>query len=55
MLRDQIAAVQAGREPIGLLRDPAKNQQISITVSEGQARMARETTHARYYASLSGE
>ncbi len=46
MLKDQIAAVQAGMEPIGLIRDPAKNREIMIDVSEGQARMARERTRA---------
>lgn len=42
MLMEQIKAVQAGKEPIGLVRDPAQNQQITIKVSEGQARVARQ-------------
>jgi 5,5'-dehydrodivanillate O-demethylase len=42
MLLEQIAAVHAGKEPLGLLRDPAKNREIVIPVSEGQARMARQ-------------
>jgi 5,5'-dehydrodivanillate O-demethylase len=46
MLNEQIAAVQAGKEPLGLIRDPAKNRQISVKVSEGQARMARKMKQA---------
>jgi 5,5'-dehydrodivanillate O-demethylase len=42
MLREQIALVQAGKEPAGLLRDPKKNEMIVIEVSRGQARMAHE-------------
>jgi 5,5'-dehydrodivanillate O-demethylase len=42
MLREQIAAVQEGKEPAGLIHDPAKNQEIKIQVSSGQAKMARE-------------
>jgi 5,5'-dehydrodivanillate O-demethylase len=42
MLKEQIAAVQAGKEPAGLIRDPSKNREIVIQVSQGQARMARE-------------
>ena len=46
MLVEQIKAVQAGTEPLGLIRDPAKNGQISIKVSEGQARMAQKMKQA---------
>jgi 5,5'-dehydrodivanillate O-demethylase oxygenase subunit len=46
MLREQIALVQRGKEPAGLIRDPAKNREIAIAVSQGQARMAREMKQA---------
>jgi 5,5'-dehydrodivanillate O-demethylase len=46
MLVEQIKAVQAGKEPLGLIRDPAKNRQITIKVSEGQARMAQKMKQA---------
>jgi 5,5'-dehydrodivanillate O-demethylase oxygenase subunit len=46
MLREQIALVQSGKEPAGLIRDPAKNREIAIAVSQGQARMAREMKQA---------
>ena len=46
MLNEQIAAVQAGKEPLGLIRDPDKNRQITVKVSEGQARMARKMKQA---------
>ena len=42
MLQEQIAAVQQGKEPLGVVRDPKKNEMIVIKVSEGQARMARK-------------
>jgi 5,5'-dehydrodivanillate O-demethylase len=42
MLKEQIVAVQEGKEPLGVIRDPKKNQMIVIPVSEGQARMARK-------------
>jgi 5,5'-dehydrodivanillate O-demethylase oxygenase subunit len=34
VLRDSIAAVKAGRDPKGVLRDPAKNREIEIPVFE---------------------
>jgi 5,5'-dehydrodivanillate O-demethylase len=43
LLREQIRAVQEGREPKGIIRDPALNDCIRINVSTGQRRMARET------------
>ncbi|MGE5540171.1 MAG: Rieske 2Fe-2S domain-containing protein [Gemmatimonas sp.] len=46
MLKEQIVAVAEGRDPIGLIRDPAKNREISIAVSTGQARMARRMKQA---------
>jgi 5,5'-dehydrodivanillate O-demethylase len=47
MLKEQIVAVQQGNEPLGIIRDPKKNDMIVVPVSEGQARMARrETTSA---------
>lgn len=42
LLREQIKAVQAGKDPHGVIRDPARAAPIKIDVSEGQARMARE-------------
>jgi 5,5'-dehydrodivanillate O-demethylase len=42
MLMEQIKAVEAGKEPLGLIHDPVKNREIVIKVSEGQARMARQ-------------
>jgi 5,5'-dehydrodivanillate O-demethylase oxygenase subunit len=46
MLMDQIKAVQAGQEPMGVIRDPAVNQQIIIKISDGQARIARKMEKA---------
>ena len=46
MLVEQIKAVQAGKEPLGVIRDPAINRQIMIKVSEGQARMAQKMKQA---------
>lgn len=42
MLQEQIAAVQQGKEPLGVVRDAKKNEMIVIKISEGQARMARK-------------
>ena len=42
MLKEQILAVQQGQEPLGIIRDPKKNEVIVIQVSEGQGRMARK-------------
>ena len=42
MLMEQIKALQAGQEPIGLIRDPVYNKQITIKVSVGQARIAKQ-------------
>jgi 5,5'-dehydrodivanillate O-demethylase len=42
MLKEQTLAVQQGQEPLGIIRDPKKNQRIVIPVSEGQGRMARK-------------
>jgi 5,5'-dehydrodivanillate O-demethylase oxygenase subunit len=46
MLMEQIEAVAAGREPLGLIRDAALNREIRVAVSEGQARMARAMKRA---------
>jgi 5,5'-dehydrodivanillate O-demethylase len=46
MLVEQIKAVEAGKEPIGRIHDAAKNHEIVIKVSEGQARMARDMKQA---------
>jgi 5,5'-dehydrodivanillate O-demethylase len=46
MLKEQILAVQGGKEPLGVIRDPEKNRSISIHVSEGQARMAHKMKQA---------
>jgi 5,5'-dehydrodivanillate O-demethylase oxygenase subunit len=42
LLREQIKRVQDGDEPDGVIRDPALNQIIAFTMSEGQAEMMRE-------------
>ena len=42
MLLQQMKAVEEGRDPSGLIRDPALNKCISIAVSEGQARVAKQ-------------
>jgi 5,5'-dehydrodivanillate O-demethylase len=41
LLKEQIQAVQRGEEPVGVVRDPAKNEAIRIPVSESQGRFAR--------------
>jgi len=41
LLREQIDALAEGKEPIGVIRDPALNNRIKIEVSTGQARMAK--------------
>jgi len=47
LLRQQIEAVRAGKEPAGVIRDPALNDVISFMLSQGQARMARELEAAK--------
>ncbi len=42
LLREQIDRVEAGEEPLGMIRDPAINQRIVIEVSTGQRRVARQ-------------
>ncbi len=42
LLREQIKRVQDGLEPDGVIRDPALNEIISFTMSQGQAEMMRE-------------
>jgi 5,5'-dehydrodivanillate O-demethylase len=42
LLREQIQRVQDGEDPRGLIRDPKLNVNIRISVSTGQARLARE-------------
>lgn len=42
LLREQIKRVEAGQDPKGLIRDPGLNERIPISVSTGQARVARE-------------
>jgi 5,5'-dehydrodivanillate O-demethylase oxygenase subunit len=46
LLREQIERVQHGEEPAGVIRDPALNQRIDITLSTGQARSMREAATA---------
>ncbi len=46
LLREQIRCVQEGKEPKGVIRDPALNDCIRIHVSTGQRRMAREMAKA---------
>jgi 5,5'-dehydrodivanillate O-demethylase oxygenase subunit len=41
LLRQQIQAVQAGKDPVGVVRDPKINEIIRFTFSEGQAKIAR--------------
>jgi hypothetical protein len=38
MLKEQIRVVAGGGEPLGLIRDPAKNNIVKFEVSRGQAR-----------------
>jgi 5,5'-dehydrodivanillate O-demethylase len=40
-LKQQILAVQQGKEPLGVVRDPKLNESISFKLSEGQRRLAR--------------
>jgi 5,5'-dehydrodivanillate O-demethylase len=42
MLEEEMAAVAAGRDPAGVVRDPALDIPIEIAVSRGQALYARE-------------
>jgi 5,5'-dehydrodivanillate O-demethylase len=45
-LKQQILAVQQGKEPLGVVRDPKLNEMINFTLSDGQARMARAAMRA---------
>jgi 5,5'-dehydrodivanillate O-demethylase len=47
LLKEQIEAVQAGREPVGIIRDPALNEIITFALSVGQARVARAMEPAK--------
>jgi 5,5'-dehydrodivanillate O-demethylase oxygenase subunit len=47
LLRQQIEAVRAGHEPVGVIRDPRLNQIISFNLSRGQAEMARALEAAK--------
>ncbi len=47
ILRQQIAAVRAGKEPLGVIRDPRLNEMIGFSLSQGQATMAREFEAAK--------
>jgi len=47
LLRQQIEAVRAGKEPAGVIRDPRLNQIISFDLSHGQAEMVREFEAAK--------
>ena len=47
ILRQQIEAVRAGKEPAGVIRDPKLNEMISFTLSQGQAAMVRELEAAK--------
>jgi 5,5'-dehydrodivanillate O-demethylase len=40
LLEQQIAAVESGRDPVGVIRDPSINEKISFRVSEGLAQLA---------------
>ena len=46
MLLEQIEVVKNGGEPIGLIRDPEKNEIIDFTLSTGQSRFARSEQKA---------
>jgi 5,5'-dehydrodivanillate O-demethylase len=46
LLREQIKLVERGKDPHGIIRDPAEAGPIKIEVSEGQMRMAREMARA---------
>ncbi len=45
-LKQQILAVQAGKEPLGVVRDPKLNDSIGFKLSHGQAEMARAALKA---------
>jgi 5,5'-dehydrodivanillate O-demethylase len=48
MLREQIERVQQGREPLGVIRDPAKNQLIDLgVINERIGLFASSAEHAR--------
>jgi 5,5'-dehydrodivanillate O-demethylase len=47
MLEREIAAVEAFRDPAGVIRDPALNDTIRFRVSEGHLPLAREMQSAR--------
>jgi 5,5'-dehydrodivanillate O-demethylase len=42
LLRQQIQAVQEGKEPVGVVRDPKINEIIRFQLSSGLTRVARE-------------
>ena len=46
MLMEQLEALEEGQEPAGVIRDPALNQQITIKISTGQARIAKQRQSA---------
>ncbi len=50
LLREQIKAVQNGGEPLGIIRDPAKNKMIGFEVSSGAARKEYVEGKADYYS-----
>jgi 5,5'-dehydrodivanillate O-demethylase len=50
LLREQIEAVQAGKEPVGTNHDPALNDIISFSVSQGQAALTEELSPDRMTA-----
>jgi len=42
LLREQIALVQDGKEPAGVIRDPGINESITFELSKGQSQIAHE-------------
>lgn len=52
LLREQIDLVEAGNEPDGVIRDPSVNEMIALTLSQGQAQIAREMR--RWTSSITG-
>jgi hypothetical protein len=45
MLREQIECVQRGQDPLGIIRDPAKNECIELPVWIAEVDVERFATH----------
>jgi hypothetical protein len=46
LLKQQIEAVQSGKDPVGVIRDPVLNEIITFAMSQGQAQMVRKVAAA---------